>query len=563
MKRNNLLIVSMVAVLMCSGFSQTREEFGDTPAIPNSDWPEGTITAVESPGRIYSVCINGDERFYFHGDTKELNLFLGKFAAIDMPTHRLMLEKRFNQVSSLNGGMSMRYDWLLKVPSGIYLDKLIRDKGSDSNEVYPSLLVLPENVKVVLPDGKPVNLQELRVTEPAMKHPSGRISTTVRNKNLELCSEAQTVLADFYDALNKGKKLKALLLCSKNVQTKAAEYDSAKDFFTDVVPVKDLIQNYPPDMRGLSKHSGHIVRYNFETRLVVPDLEHHFRWPWSIILESKDWVVDFETKPLNIWLKHANMEYKALNEGFRQDQQKLKQSLRISLIPHDENFVIGQPILFDIEMQNIGDETVMYGRTSWMVNNPMLITDSNGATVPYIDTSYQTIVGLEFIEPNQTIKLVKDYDVTSQYHIVKPGRYTFQFIGFRPEVPSNIIEREVKPGRLSNLDIITEKLLAVLPSRWSLTRSRRPQKGDDVESDTPYTVVHMIGERGTKGKSRGIELILFVDLPSDDRVTKEWKDEGLQYWGKSRLGPIYVVSFDAEQLWPTYRQDIQSALGIE
>ena len=577
MKRNNILpIVSMVVVLISPVFALARDDFGDMLVVPNSDWPQGTVTAVESPGRVYSVWVNGDERFYFHGDTKAFNLFLKKFAAIEMPVHRLILEKRFNQVKSLDGRMSLRYDWLLHIPSGIYLDKLTRDNGSDSNEIHPSLLVsmhsnridlndvvLPPNVQVMLPDGKPVSLPHLSPVEPAMEQPSGQTPLTAGKKELELCGEAQTVLADFYDALSTGRELKALLLCSKNVQTKAAEYDSAHDFFADVVPVKKLTQNYPQSIRGLSKRSGRIVRYNFEARLTVPDEQESFEWSWSIVREPAGWAVDFETKPLKLWLKHAVMARMAANDKFRQDPAKLRVGLKITLIPQAREYVVGKPMLFDIEMKNTSDETLMYMKTSWMVNNPMRVTGPDGNDVPYIDSSYQTMVGSEFIEPGQTIKLVDNYDVRLQYHIIKPGRYAFQFTDFRPEIPSNVVEIEVKQGQLSDLEIITEKLREVLPDGWILTRSQRPTSGDDIESDTPYVVVHMIGERSKKGKGPGIELIMLIGLPSDDKVTDEWMEEGLKYWGQSKFGPVYVMSSNPQQLWLTYQQDIWSALDIE
>jgi hypothetical protein len=106
-----------------------------------------------------------------------------------------------------------------------------------------------------------------------------------------------------------------------------------------------------------------------------------------------------------------------------------------------------------------------------MVNDPLMVKGPGDTNLPYIDTSYQTIVYPEFIEPGETVELVEYYDVRSQYHIIKPGKYSFQFKdSISGAKPSNIVDLKIKPGILSALESVVEKLKLILSESWTLTR---------------------------------------------------------------------------------------------
>lgn len=149
-------------------FGLKQESFGNSPISPHQDWPDGVEALIKSAPRIYSLWVNGDERFYYAGDEETLNNFLKFFATIKTPIHLVIIDEDWNKVKQSHGNMA-RYDWILSVPSGIYRAHIIKEKGGDTNKQYPSVsiaaysdrinfshLILPENIKMTWSkDGDP------------------------------------------------------------------------------------------------------------------------------------------------------------------------------------------------------------------------------------------------------------------------------------------------------------------------------------------------------------------------------------------------------------------------
>lgn len=150
-------------------FGLAQESFGNSPVSPQQDWPAGIEALIKSPGRIYSLWGNGDERFYYAGEVETLNDFLKLFGTIKTPVHLLIIDEQWNKVTPFNGS-PLRYDWMLRVPSALYRAHIIKEKGTDANEQYPSIyiaaysdrinfdyLIIPENIKMVWPKDRDKN----------------------------------------------------------------------------------------------------------------------------------------------------------------------------------------------------------------------------------------------------------------------------------------------------------------------------------------------------------------------------------------------------------------------
>jgi len=166
--------IMMVFFLLLSTFTPcvfglAQESFGNFPVSPKQDWPMGIEALIKSPGRIYSRWVNGDERFYYAGEVKMLNDFLKLFGTIKTPVHLLIIDEEWNKVTPFNGS-PLRYDWMLRVPSGLYRAHTIKEKGTDANEQYPSIyiaaysdrinfdyLIIPENIKMAWPKDRDKN----------------------------------------------------------------------------------------------------------------------------------------------------------------------------------------------------------------------------------------------------------------------------------------------------------------------------------------------------------------------------------------------------------------------
>jgi len=379
----------------------------------------------------------------------------------------------------------------------------------------------------------------------------------------KLLEEAKTVMTKFQQALNASEWNKALSLCSDVVQSEAKKYESAGIFFQEVVPVEQIISvsnvqtfggQFGPDNKRLA--------YFCFLRLSEPDARPIINWEWRLNKTDSGWVVDFKNILLGSWIEQERLRLNREHEKAKERDRTLQEGLKLSLVPLSDGFVIGQPMLFRLEMTNISGSPIVYEKIFFsMINNPMAVTGPGGKRLEYLSSSVQTTWGPpDNIEPNQTLVLAEKYDVTIQYHITQPGQYTFQFTGHWV-LKSNIVRMNVKQGELSSEALLVEKLKHVLPKGWTLTRTRIRDIADfDSETDGGI-VVNMVGKRGRKGTPGGTVGVFVLINPSQSFLEKT-EHEG-ELWGQSQWGPVYVKSLNAEQLWPNYKEQIIQALGTK
>lgn len=243
--------------------------------------------------------------------------------------------------------------------------------------------------------------------------------------------------------------------------------------------------------------------------------------------------------------------------------------LKIKLVPLQQKYVVGQPMKFRLEMINIGNSTIMYDSQQVDVNNAMIIMGPDGKISPYIAGSFQTGGGPKPIKPEEIVILFDQFDVTSQYFMDKPGRYTIQFRGQDKafgEVPipeSNILEVEVQPGSLNPSYLIVGFLLDILPEGWHLTLT------------TPIkTEVNPIGRQSAKGVyisldrlSRYKADVISIGIWQTDTVvglSAQKTNQVSEYLGESEWGHVYVfISPDAKTVWPNVREQIIESLEIK
>jgi ankyrin repeat protein len=393
---------------------------------------------------------------------------------------------------------------------------------------------------------------------------------------------ASKVMIRFQKAIKDSDWTRALSYCSNKVKSKGKEYDSTEAFFKNVLPIDEITALSEFHISGMSRRNDDVISYRCEIRLKDPGSKYSLSWNLSVLKEDSNWVVDLPTKPLDVWLKHENLKMKWMNERYRFDEEKTqkgfdewineefkgeknRKGFDVRLVSLSEDFVVGKPMLFRVEMKNISNETLGYMHTSF-INDPMLIKDSNGVIVHYIDTSYQTAESPEFVEPAETIILADNYDARSQYHITKPGKYTFQFKGLANTKPSNIIEKDIQSSPLPALERIVEDLLPVLPEGWELTRTIKPAN-ELAQTSTANEVlwIHLIGKQADKGrKGNFVSLAIFLhtaaQMPPNVKLKSNLSE--LDFWGNSKWGLIYAKSHDAQLLWPDYKEKIKNVLQV-
>lgn len=260
-------------------------------------------------------------------------------------------------------------------------------------------------------------------------------------------------------------------------------------------------------------------------------------------------------KPFNLTIlpKRSETEPFALDQMHLNDWATVQNRLKTKLIPLNKKYGIGQPMRFRLEMINITSSPVEYMvPSSITINDPMIVKGPKDKLVPYIGRSYGAGEIHAFINNRQTISLVDDFDISSLYHIVEPGRYTIQFKGLisSMKIPSNILQIDIEPGELSPGNKVVEKLFSVLPNGWKL------RKGDVkqfVPSSGIVTDYHIV----IHYKNADIHISV---LSKPEEGSFRFIGERL---GQSRWGPVYVQARNADPFWPNFKEAIIQALDIQ
>lgn len=118
-------ISSIIAMagLMCGVCIEARaagqETFGPEPlsAANYAEWP-GIETVVNDLRRVYHTWVNGNEHFYYRGDTLALNAFLKQFAKAGAGPREVVLRPGPAEAKTFHGE-TVAYDWMLHVVGGI------------------------------------------------------------------------------------------------------------------------------------------------------------------------------------------------------------------------------------------------------------------------------------------------------------------------------------------------------------------------------------------------------------------------------------------------------------
>ena len=367
----------------------------------------------------------------------------------------------------------------------------------------------------------------------------------------------------FQDALKGSDWESALSHCAPRVKAEAARLDSAEAFVRRFVPVQQVVASSGFNPREISSRDGRTTRMSVRVPIKVPGTQWPVEWLWTLVRTGQDWSVDFESVPLEIFVRKELLRREFMEQRQRLSSEEFAEAVEFQLSSIDSEFVIGKPMLFKVEMRNVSDAPIPYRWSAGvMTGDPMLVTGPDGRKVPYVDTSYQIGIAMDVILPDETIVLADAYDVTSQYRIIRPGRYRFQFRGWpRDSELSNVCEMEVQPGVLSDADRISESLLAVMPAGWHFERMLSLPPGEEDAPGAGGLHVNLIGRRGGKGGDEGVFLLILKRTDPTD--ADPWLKEYLDVWGLSPGGLVYARTHEADRLWPDFRTQIARTLEIK
>ncbi|MGA2034410.1 MAG: HEAT repeat domain-containing protein [Thermoguttaceae bacterium] len=143
MMKNMLLPVFLLALCPSDRvWALGEEHFGNAPLneADFQDWP-GIMPLVNHPSRVYHKWVDGNEQFYYRGDTAALNDALRQFAASKSAVHELLLRPAPCIAESLNGVKEIPYNWNLHIVGGDARFETTLDQGSKVWSKSPTMTV--------------------------------------------------------------------------------------------------------------------------------------------------------------------------------------------------------------------------------------------------------------------------------------------------------------------------------------------------------------------------------------------------------------------------------------
>ena len=234
--------------------------------------------------------------------------------------------------------------------------------------------------------------------------------------------------------------------------------------------------------------------------------------------------------------------------------------LATQLIPQSEEYVIGKPMKFGLVLKNVSDSVKQYDRQEAICVRSLIVKTADNNEIYYKKGFYQTSRGFQKIEPNEIVALFENRDITDEYVILKPGKYTIQFSSVGTAPASNVIEFEVKPGTPDKHDYLISLLVYVLPdANWyAEIRNIRSAPAGRKEEVISIDLVHRHPAR------RSVFVTLWqTKLPAE--VDENKQDTKIsEYLGKNPSGYFYLeIPPEAIDYWPKIKEDIAKALKLD
>jgi hypothetical protein len=251
-----------------------------------------------------------------------------------------------------------------------------------------------------------------------------------------MAANAKATMKGFRRALARGDWQGALDCCSPQVRSGIGQYASTEAFFRAVVPIERiaLLPKSPicasrafPDDPG---REGSY--YESFVRLLEGGAELSVAWNWKVKKTAQGWQIDFETTPLDKWIQQEVARQHARDDEYRDAQMRLLPDLKgisTRLTALGRRFRIGEAIPLRLELVNQSSLELTYDDQQVDVNDSLRVTDGHDSEISFVAQMCQTIGGEVKLRPGKTAVLFDRLDLTKQYAIRQPGRYSVQFRG--------------------------------------------------------------------------------------------------------------------------------------
>lgn len=216
--------------------------------------------------------------------------------------------------------------------------------------------------------------------------------------------------------------------------------------------------------------------------------------------------------------------------------------------------VVGQPLLFRLELRNAGDKPAEFDPQDYEPFRVLRAHNARGKAAPFIGMTPQTMATPVTLQPGEVTTLWKDVDVAELF-LLGEGRYDFLAEGGEWAMQpvwrdSNTVTVEIQPGNTSPRQSLISSLLELelRPEDWKVSSGH----GAIFISHSPTNL---------KRDVTTIQL-WFTDqpLPADFRLGEGPERQEVSTIAPCELGYLHVAAPSrAKELWPEYIRDIRIA----
>ncbi len=157
MKKTLAFLTFALVALVLNGkiWAMGEEDFGNTAlnAANFGDWP-GIMPLVNHPSRVYHTWVNGNEHFYYEGNTAALNDALRKFSASKAEFHEVLLRPGPCIAETFDRTKTIPYNWNLHIVGGIARHMTTLELGSKVWSKTPTMTICV---------GKDIDLEKIEI----------------------------------------------------------------------------------------------------------------------------------------------------------------------------------------------------------------------------------------------------------------------------------------------------------------------------------------------------------------------------------------------------------------
>jgi hypothetical protein len=195
--RRVYLVAALAMALLGSwlaqqAFALATETKGNAPLSEKNytEWP-GIMPLVNDKARVYQRWVNGNERFFFKGTTKKLNVALAHFARVGVKNHVVVLRPGPAVQQSFDK-TAIPYNWDLHVIGGI-----ARSRANDNIED----LEWQKDPVLTIYVGGDIDLSKIEIPKGVTWRGASGLSEEARQNEA-----ARKRIADFLERRNKGTR---------------------------------------------------------------------------------------------------------------------------------------------------------------------------------------------------------------------------------------------------------------------------------------------------------------------------------------------------------------------